>query len=129
MLVDVQLQLLGKFSGIYGCLHSYRPFGQHGQYRIVYIIVNQYNPPCGSPYELRHEGVRIIYLPVEEDAFFGDVISFVYDFQYFFNIEICLPLLEFKFIYSSVQSLFIGNHIPHCDKSPHNLDVNLYGLS
>ena len=71
MLVNVQLQLLRHFPGIYDRFHSVRPFGQHGQYRIVYVIVHQHNPSCCLSHQFRHKRVCIIYLPVEEDALFG----------------------------------------------------------
>ena len=68
VLLNIQLQLCGRFLGIDGSRHFVCSFGEHGEYAIVYVVVNEDDSGGGFAYAVIDESVGIKDLPIVEDT-------------------------------------------------------------
>ena len=74
--VNIQLEPVAYTLCVDSGSHSFFPFVEQGQYRIIHIVINQRNGAFCLSYQVRYKTVSVKHLPVVEYTLHGRDIGF-----------------------------------------------------
>ena len=129
--VNIQLEPVAYTLRVDSGNHSFFPFVEQGQYRIIHIVVNQRNGAFCLSYQVRYKTVSVKHLPVVEYTLHGRNIGFQ-SFEHLVDALVRHLLMPFHFKlmifnrFKPLEQLGIGNYkTAHGHKGSHDADVHL----